>query len=264
MFYIINIEEISRFLPENARIITLDTATSSNDIAKALASRGEAHGSLVIVKSQTNGRGRMGRSFISSSEEGLYFSFILRPQISVDKALSITVACAAALAKAIEDTSGAHAQIKWVNDIYINGKKCAGILTESQLNSERATLDYCVVGVGVNVSTPNGGFDKEIADIATAIYEKSAPCGYKTRLIKEFFKHFFGYYSEIERKTFMLEYRNRSNLIGKDVDVYVGEKITRGAVIDIDNDARLVVQAEDGIKVFSSGEARARASGKKL
>ena len=264
MFYIINIEEISHALPEKARVILLDTVASTNDIAKNLAVKGEAHGSLVIAKSQTNGRGRMGRSFISSSKNGLYFSFILRPRISADKSLNITVICAVALAKAIEETSGVGAKIKWVNDIYLNEKKCAGILTEAQLNPNCTALDFCVVGVGVNVSTPKDGFDEEIADIATAIYEKSAPCGYKTKLLEAFFKHFFNYYSKIESKEFMLEYKNRSNLIGKDVDVYVGEKITRGTVVDIDGDARLVVKTEDGKKSFSSGEARVRGAGKKL
>ena len=264
MFNIINIEKIAHALPEKARVILLDTVASTNDIAKNLAIKGEAHGSLVIAKSQTNGRGRMGRSFISSSENGLYFSFILRPRISADKSLNITVICAVALAKAIEETSGVGAKIKWVNDIYINEKKCAGILTEAQLNPNCTALDFCVVGVGVNVSTPKDGFNEEIKDIATAIYEKSAPCGYKTKLLEAFFKHFFKYYSEIESKEFMLEYKNRSNLIGKDVDVYVGEKITRGTVIDIDVDARLVVQTEDGEKSFSSGEARVRSAGKRL
>lgn len=264
MFNIINIEEIARFLPKDAHIIMLDTVTSSNDIAKELASNGESHGTVVIVKSQTNGRGRMGRSFISSSEDGLYFSFILRPQIPADKSLNITVICAVALAEAIEETSGVSAKIKWVNDIYINEKKCAGILTEAQLNPNCTALDFCVVGVGVNISTPNGGFDKEIADIATAIYEKSAPCGYKTKLLASFFESFYKHYSRIEAKEYMLEYKNRSNLIGKDVDVYVGEQITHGTAVDIDSDARLVVQTEDGKKSFSSGEARVRGAGKKL
>ncbi len=261
---IINIEEISRRLPNNARLIVYDLATSSNDICKELAQNGENEGTAVIVKSQTNGRGRMGRSFISKSEEGLYFSFILRPTIGASEALNITVITAVALSHAIEETSGCDSKIKWVNDIYINEKKCAGILTEAQLNFECGTLDYCIVGVGVNISTPKGGFDKEISEIATGIYENGAPCGYKTKLLTEFFKHFFKYYSEIEKKEFMLEYKSRSNLIGKDVDVYVGDKITRGIVIGIDEDARLVVDTADGIKAFSSGEARVRKAGDKL
>lgn len=260
----INIEEILTNLPKGARVTVLDEATSSSDVAKSLAVSGEKDGSVVIVKSQTNGRGRMGRSFISKSEEGLYFSFLLRPTISADKALNITVICAVALAQAIEETSGIKAQIKWVNDIYINEKKCAGILTEAQLNFECGTLDYCVVGVGVNVSTPKDGFDAEIRDIATAIFENEPPCGYKSKLLSKFFHYFYKYYSEIESKKFMLEYKNRSNLIGKEVDVYVGDKITRGIARDIDENARLVVEAEDGIRKFSSGEARVRGAGKKL
>lgn len=251
-------------MPKDARITVLDTATSSSDVAKELAKKGDAHGTTVVVKSQTNGRGRMGRSFISKDENGLYFSFILRPTISASEALNITVICAVSLAQAIEETSGIDTKIKWVNDIYINEKKCAGILTESQLKLGCGTLDFSVVGVGVNVCTPNGGFDKEISDIATAIFENGAPCGYKTELLCKFFDIFFDYYSKIESKEYMLEYKNRSCLLGKDVDVYVGDKITRGTAIDIDNEARLIVQCDDGIKAFSSGEARVRNSGKKL
>ncbi len=260
----INIEEILTNLPKGARVTVLDEATSSSDVAKSLAVSGEKDGSVVIVKSQTNGRGRMGRSFISKSEDGLYFSFLLRPTISADKALNITVICAVALAQAIEETSGIKAQIKWVNDIYINEKKCAGILTEAQLNFECGTLDYCVVGVGVNVSTPKDGFDAEIRDIATAIFENDPPCGYKSKLLSKFFDYFYKYYSEIESKKFMLEYKNRSNLIGKEVDVYVGDKITRGVASDIDENARLVIETDDGVRSFSSGEARVRGAGKKL
>lgn len=264
MVDIINEEKILPKLPNGAQIIILDSATSSNDVLKELAQKGEAHGSLVVVKSQTNGRGRMGRSFISKSEDGLYFSFLLRPSMLATEALNITVICAVALAQAIEQTSGANAQIKWVNDIYINEKKCAGILTEAQLNFECGTLDYCIVGIGVNVLTPKEGFDKEISEIATAIFENSAPCGYKTKLLAKFFSCFYKYYNSIESKEFMLEYKNRSNLIGKDVDVYVGDKITHGTVCDIDENARLVVKAEDGLHAFSSGEARVRKSGKRL
>lgn len=264
MVDIINIEEILQALPKDSQATILDSASSSNDVCKELAQKGASHGSFVIVKSQTNGRGRMGRSFISRSEDGLYLSFILRPNMSADQALNITVISAVALAQAIEETSGAGAQIKWVNDIYINEKKCAGILTEAQLNFECGTLDYCVVGIGVNVSTPKDGFDAEIRDIATAIYENGAPCGYKTNLISKFFKYFFKYYSEIESKKFMSEYKNRSNLIGKNVDVYVGEKIIGGTVCDIDENARLVVKTNDGIQSFSSGEARVRSAGIRL
>ena len=261
---ILNIEEIELSLPNGACVTVYESATSSNDIAKELAQNGAKEGTAVVVKSQTNGRGRMGRSFISKSEDGLYFSFILRPILSASEALNVTVICAAALARAIEETSEHDVRIKWVNDIYINEKKCAGILTEAQLNFECGTLDYCIVGVGVNVSTPDGGFDKEISDIATAIFENGAPCGYKTKLLGKFFEHFFKYYREIQKKEFMLEYKKRSNIIGKEVDVYVGDKITYGTAVDIDNEARLVVETSDGIKTFSSGEARVRKAGAKL
>ena len=232
---------------------------SSNTIAKALCQKGEGEGSVVVVESQSAGRGRLGRSFLSSSENGLYMTIILRPKIPAQYCVNITVAGAVAVSKAIEETSGVMTGIKWVNDIYINDKKCAGILTEASIDFEGNGLQYAVIGIGVNLCPPVGGFDPEIKEIACGVYEKEYPKGYKSILCAEIVNKFFDIYEHLDDKSYLDEYRSKSIIIGKDVDVYVGDEILSGIAVDIDANANLVVKDENGnLYTFGSGDARVR------
>lgn len=249
-------DSISVHLKSPHKILIYDEADSSNRIAKELAMSGESEGTIVIVKSQTQGKGRMGRSFISSSENGLYMTIILRPSILARDALSITTLGAVAVSEAIEKTSGETTQIKWVNDIYIGKKKVSGILCEAGLNFESGMLDYAVIGIGINILPPSDGFSPEISEIATSIYEKDAPCGYKSRLCAEIIDMFFDYYAKIEQKDYMKAYKQKSNILGKEIEIDVGGKIASGIAVDIDDDASLIVKTDDGIKSFNSGDAR--------
>lgn len=249
---------INSHLKNEHKIIIYDKETSSNTVAKRLASEGADEGTVVIVNSQTAGRGRMGRRFISESDNGLYMSIILRPQISASECVNITVLSAVAVCEAIEETSGRGCQIKWVNDIYIKDKKVCGILTEATMDFELGKLDYAIVGIGVNLSAPKGGFDKEIENIATAIYENKRPCGYKARLCAKIIEKLFEYYPTLTKKDYIKKYREKSNLIGKEVNVYIGNEIESGTVTDIDENASLVVATKGGIKKYNSGEARVR------
>ena len=249
-------ESINSHLKIKRKIIMYDEADSSNNLAKELAIKGEEEGTVVIVKSQSRGRGRMGRSFLSSSENGLYMTMILKPSMLIKDALAITVIGAVAVSCAIEKTSGTKNQIKWVNDIYIGRKKVSGILCEAGLNFECGTLDYAVVGIGINVLPPNAGFAPEISEIATSIYQNEAPCGYKSLLCAEIIDTFFDYYSHINEKKYMEIYKQKSNVIGKEIEIDVGGKIMSGIATDIDENANLVVKTQDGEKTFNSGDAR--------
>lgn len=249
-------ESINSYLKAPRKIVMYDKADSSNNIAKELASKGECEGTVIVVKSQTQGKGRMGRSFLSSSENGLYMTIILKPNILARDALLITVLGAVAVSKAIEKTSGVENQIKWVNDIYIDKKKVSGILCEAGLNFESGMLDYAVVGIGINLSPPNGGFAPEISSIATSIFENKAPCGYKSHLCAEIIDTFFDYYENINEKEYMEIYKQKSNVIGKEIEIDVGGNITKGIAVDIDENANLVLETDDGKKNFNSGDAR--------
>ena len=257
-----NTNDIKKYLKSNVDIYLYDVATSSNLIAKELACSYAKEGTVVVVKSQTNGRGRLGRSFISNSENGLYMSLILRPKISIDKCIDITTLAAVATLEAIEKTSQARAQIKWVNDIYINDRKVCGILTESAYNNEENCLDYVICGIGINILPPQNGFDEEIKDIAGAIFENEAPLDYKAILCASIIDCFFKYYNELDNKAYMSAYKEKSSIIGQNVDVYRGNEIVSGVAIDITDNAELVVKKENGeICVFNSGEARVRRTG---
>ena len=250
---------IKKELNRSHKIHIYNKESSSNTIAKELCIKGEKEGSVVIVKSQTNGKGRMGRSFLSSSENGLYMSIILRPQINAEECVSITVAGAVAVLEAIEELTDKKAEIKWVNDIYINDKKCCGILTESAMDVNSGKLQYAIIGIGVNLCPPSGGFDKEIEDIACGVYENDCPKDFKYKLCAKIINNFFKHYEVLQEKNYLKLYRERSCIIGKMVDVYVGNEIVCGTAIDIDDNANLIVKDTFGkIHTFNSGEARVR------
>ncbi|MBQ7906550.1 MAG: biotin--[Clostridia bacterium] len=251
-------ENINSYLSNAIPIHIYENAPSSNNIAKELAQAGAKEGTTVVVLSQSAGKGRMGRSFLSSSTNGLYMSVVLRPKIPVDRCVSITVLGAVAVAEAIEEVALCQCQIKWVNDIYINDKKVSGILTEASINFECAGLEYAVIGIGVNISQPEGGFDSEIKDIATSIFKDNAPPNFKARLCAKILERLFYHYNKIEEREYIEPYRKKSSIIGKSVDVHVGNRIVQGIATDIDEEARLVVKTDSGVEKFNSGEARVR------
>jgi len=148
-------------IPIINNILFYDTIDSTNDKAKELARRNSVHGSLVVAKSQTAGKGRLGRSFDSSSGDGLYFSLLLRPNVEPSHLSGITLVAALALSQAIDEYCKVKTTIKWPNDIYLNGKKILGILTE-------AGPDYVVLGIGINVNTPT--FKSDIAKTASSLF----------------------------------------------------------------------------------------------
>ena len=255
-------EIIRKYLKYDANIHIFDEISSSNTVAKELALEGAKEGTIVIALTQTNGRGRLGRGFISNCDNGLYMSIILRPDINPDECVSITVMASVAVLEAIEKTANISAQIKWVNDIYINERKICGILTEAKF-SKGDRLDYVICGIGINITPPQNGFNDEIKDIAGAIFANEAPLEYKEKLLAKIIDNFFKHYND--KKDFMNTYREKSSIIGKDVDVYCGNSIISGIAVDINDNAELVVKKEDGeICVFNSGEARVRKSGEKL
>ena len=146
-------------------IIRLNTVDSTNTRLKELARQGAAEGTVVLAREQTTGRGTVGRTFFSPEGEGLYLSVLLRPRVPVEELFTLTGRAAVAVRRGIENACGAPCAIKWLNDIYLNGKKLCGILTE--LSPE---LDYVVLGVGVNVAQSPETFARQgLGEIATSL-----------------------------------------------------------------------------------------------
>ncbi len=249
---------IRRQLEPQASIAAIDvreSVTSTNTVLKELAELGGREGMVVIAQRQTMGKGRLGRSFYSPQGGGLYMSVLLRPRFSAEEALSITTAAAVAVARAIDDVTGERAMIKWVNDVYFHGRKVCGILTEASVDFENSGLHYAVLGMGVNLTEPEGGFPGEVAQVAGALFAGKAPAGSRPKLAAAILNRFFAYYQALPRRTFMEEYRSRSLLTGMDITFMEGESQREGTVLGVDEEARLLVRLPDGSKkVFGAGE----------
>ena len=238
------------------KIFVFDTLPSTNDHIKKAAESGEHEGLVAIANEQSGGKGRMGRSFFSPAGSGIYLSILLRPKLPASEALLITTAAAVSVAKAIEETTGTSAQIKWVNDIFIEGKKVCGILTEASLDFESGGITYAVLGIGINLSDPPGGYPDKLSETAASIFANNKyPLETKQRLIAAILDNFSVYYKALALKEYMSEYRERSCIIGKDIFVFSGDSKREAQALSIDDDAALVVKYINGeIGRLSSGE----------
>ncbi len=237
------------------KIDVFKTIDSTNSFAKNLAQLGAVHGTTVISEVQTQGRGRMGRSFYSPLGMGIYMSVIIRPKLSVEHSLLITSCAAVAVAEAIEKTSGIDCKIKWVNDIYCGSKKLCGILTEASVDVEQGGLEYAIVGMGINVQ--NVTFPKNVADIATSIKLETGETISRSIIAAEVLNCLEEKLSTITDKSFINEYRRRSNVIGKRIEVTQGETASTVVCTGIDEYGRLLVRTSTGEeKALSSGTVR--------
>lgn len=230
-------------------IRTAEVTGSTNDDIKALAEAGAGEGTVVIAGAQTAGKGRLGRSFYSPGDSGLYMSVLLRPRLDAADALAVTTAAAVSVAEAAEDITGADAGIKWVNDIYMSGRKVCGILTESSLSPD-GSLRYAVLGIGINAAETE--FPPELRDKAGTL-----GCGASVRplLAAKVLARFFGYYDKLPSRDYMNGYRQRSVLTGKTIEYESDGALQTAEVLGTDDEARLIVRGADGkVRYLASGE----------
>ena len=257
---ILSPQGIRRFLKPEYRdldLTVLPTAPSTNALVREKANQGRPEGCIIIACEQTDGRGRYGRQFFSPVDSGVYLSLLLRPTAySPQQATCLTAAAAAAMCQAIEAVTGQQPGIKWVNDIFLHGKKVCGILTEAAVGLETGTLNYMVLGAGVNLYPPAEGFPEEIQSIAGSVLEHSCPEA-KNRLVGEFLNRFWDFYSHPECRTYLEDYRARSLAIGRNVTVLSAGKAVSAYAYGIDDDFRLLVRYENGdTEALSYGEIR--------
>ncbi len=254
---IISESEIKKHLKTSvlgSDIHVYDELASTNKTAKEFAVNGAVDGTLIVADSQSAGRGRLGRSFYSPAGSGIYMTLILRPHRNCQKAILLTCATAVAVARAIEKVFDIGAQIKWVNDIYVDDKKVCGILTEGGLNASTGELDYMVLGIGINVSTES--FPEDIRHIATSL--SSSPVN-RSRIIAEVLNALEPIYLALPDNAFMTEYRKKSLVLGRDVWVISGDSRYLAKVEDIDCEGHLLVLDESGErKTVSTGEVSIR------
>ena len=242
---------------QDAKIIHYKTTDSTNTRAREYAKQNAPSTPIVfLADEQSAGRGRRGRSFDSSGGVGIYISFLSPAKKEADAA-SVTARAAVKLCRVLEEFFGISAGIKWVNDIYVNGRKLAGILSESVL-SDSGEIKYYICGIGINVYKRE--FPDDIKEIATTvediISEKPNKDGFLNELLAEFLLK--------EDGEFISEYRKRSILIGEEIvaNLFSGESFS-AKVIDVGDGAELIVKTEDGkIKNLISAEVSVRKKGR--
>ena len=236
-------------------LTVLPEAQSTNDLLRQRAQEGAPEGTVLLALSQSAGRGRSGREFFSPPDTGLYFSVLLRPEPGRN-AQSITTMAAAAMCRTLETMGADRPGIKWVNDLFVRGRKVCGILTEGAFSLEEGRLQYAVLGVGLNLYAPAGGFPEPLADIAGPAFDRPLP-DLKNRLAAEFLNRFFRYYRG--QGDWVSVYRDHSLAIGREVEVLSAAGSRRALVLGIDDRCRLLVRYGDGTEdCLSYGEIRIR------
>lgn len=259
---IYNAESIFHFISDkNVKIKFYKEIDSTNSQAKrdlAAEKPSLLHKTVYIAEKQTAGRGRMGRPFYSPDKTGIYLS-IVYSNGNITKPAVITASAGVAVSRALKKIYNVDAKIKWVNDIFINNKKVCGILTEGVTNFESGMIDAAVIGIGINITTNKDEPDdiKNIAGSVISNQNETKQSELCAEVINEVLRILDGGQNSI--KEAMKEYKERSFLIGKEVEVSPvinsEEKNYKCIVQDITEDAKLVVKLKNGeIKALNSGE----------
>ena len=242
-----NAQRLNDLLPDDTPLVHLyATLPSTNLVAKDFAEQGEKEG-IFLADRQTAGRGRMGRNFYSPAGSGLYLSFLLRPEISPEKIYLLTTTAAVAVAETLELYSGREASIKWVNDVYVNDKKVCGILVEGNITDGK--LAYAVIGIGINLFPPEGGFPEEIEGKAGVVFKKYKDC--KEELCADLICRLY----RLLKEDCYDRYVMRSVVRGKQISVIKEGKKKEAVVLGLDEKCRLLIRyKKGGTDVLESGE----------
>ena len=236
-------------------IVVLKQTTSTSDIAKNLAKRG-VKSALIVSESQTKGRGRLNREFYSPKDKGVYLSLLLRPNLKISDAFKITSFCGVCVANAIESLAGVTVGLKWVNDLFINGKKVGGILTESAINAETRTLDYVIIGIGVNVYNDN--YPDFIKNVATNIEKESGIKIDRNELIAKIVNNLIGLENAVINGAYLKEYSDRQIILNKQVKVVLLNEEFYATAVEISENGALIVNKNGKLETITAGDVSIR------
>ena len=259
----INQELIQQHHPIDWVIQTMETTTSTNDLAKLYANQNSTTPAIFISEEQTAGRGRLGRKFVSPSKTGLYISLCLFPTIALEDLSLITCATAVACVETIEQLTGKSLNIKWVNDLFYQDKKVGGILTEVISDFESQQVQALIVGMGINLIDSPQSFPEELHSIVGSIFSSKTKYDNssfnRNHFIAQFLEKWTFYYQNLSKREFISTYKEHSNVIGKFVNVFEGNQTYSAYAKDIDENGHLVVEKEDNsLHTLSYGEVSIR------
>lgn len=228
---------------------------STNEELKRQAMCGAPHGTVLGSDCQTNGKGRRGRNWDSPRGDSIYLSILLRPQLEPTQASMLTLVCAVSAAEALKEATGISCQIKWPNDLILDGKKICGILTEMSTGTEG--IRYVVIGIGINVNRQN--FPEEIAHMAGSVPQGQGKETLIEALLDRFEENYLLFEQEKTLRPFLEQYNKRLVNIGQPVQLLSQEGRTCRISYGIDERGALIVADEDGKEEkIISGEVSVR------
>ena len=258
------LERIKNHLPANhpwrKSIHFFDTITSTNYVLKQRANQGAPQGTVLVADSQTGGRGRLGRTFLSPSGVGIYLSVLLRPNCTPMELMHLTCACASAACAAIEQSAGFRPGVKWTNDIVSQKRKLAGILTELGLNQDGCTA-YAIIGIGINCSQRPEDFPPAIREIAGSLEMVSGNQIDRALVAARMIDALYDMNRILltDKSRIMERYRKDCITLGQEVSLVRGEEIRHGRALDVDEEGALIVEYENGtVETVNSGEVSVR------
>lgn len=247
-------KEISSYTNNKYNIKVFNKINSTNVYLKQLAKNNAEPHTVLIADTQTSGHGRFDRKFYSPKNSGIYMSVLLKPDLEAEKSVLLTAAAAVAVNEAILSLTGKKTEIKWVNDILLDGKKVCGILTEGAINPKTLKFDWAVIGIGINVYTPENDFCSEIKDIAGALLNEKQK-NLRNKLCAEILNNISLYCENLENNSFISKYKEYSRLKNKRISVIKNGTVTPATALFIDDDCRLAVRYDDeSQELLNSGE----------
>lgn len=228
-------------------IRVFEETTSTNDVVEKLSRDSVKEGVVVFAESQTKGRGRLGRRWMSSSRKGLWFSILLRPSMRPAEATQITIAAATALFRAIRAQTGIKPEIKWPNDILIKGRKVVGILTE--LTAEVDRVKHLILGVGINVNHIASDFSEDLRSTASSLRmetgQKQNRAEVAIRILREFDRD-YALICDGEFEAVAAEWEENCTTIGRQISVQTGGRVIEGTAESLDREGALILRTQYG------------------
>lgn len=248
---VLNTESIQRLLDKSnpeMMIHTYSTIGSTNNEAKKILNQNIKQDTLILSEEQTEGKGRLGRVFVSPASTGLYMSLILHEVPSEKNPTLITTVAAVAVCRAIEKLTSKKPQIKWVNDLFVDGKKICGILTEGIINMETQTIGSIILGIGINMTVSKKSIPNNLQKIIGGLFDSQIDDQKVTRnqVAAEIMNEFYPLYHEMESKEYLDQYRERCFVLGQNIFFKRNNEELEGKAISIDDEGGLVVEIEDG------------------
>jgi BirA family transcriptional regulator, biotin operon repressor / biotin---[acetyl-CoA-carboxylase] ligase len=237
-------------------IIILDETPSTNTYIKEHKDLPE--NTVVITKTQTKGRGRMGKSFHSKDQGGIYLSLLKMeslPEYNTDLA---TLAAALAVSETLDAYSPTETGIKWVNDVYVKGLKLSGILTEGTIEFETGTLSSLIIGIGINVNTET--FPEELQGIATSLYQVTGKKFVRSEIIGHLLSKLESYLlmTKEDPAELVLRYKKKMIYLNEEIDFHRGSEVSSGTLLDLNEKGHLIIETDGKTMTLNSGEISIR------